>query len=273
MKPGAAGPSFSLPGVTPELVRALQQKPAPEKLALAIPTFREAGNIVSLLGQVRTVLDAAGIRYEIIVVDDGSGDGTAELVAAIAREDRRVRLLVREGERGLSGAILHGWRSTDASFLGAMDADLQHPPALLPEMLEALLGGRDLVIASRYARGGKRGGWNPFRRLLSAAAIAVAWPLQRGRLRASDPLSGFFLVRRRCVNHLTFQNSGFKLLLEILVRGHLQSVEEIPFVFGRRGAGRSKAGWKVAVDYAFLLARLYRMRYSLGRQLRSAPAD
>ncbi|MGH9604953.1 MAG: polyprenol monophosphomannose synthase [Terracidiphilus sp.] len=254
-------------------VGALEQGRTQEKLALAIPTFREAGNIANTLGQVRSALDAAGACYEIIVIDDDSRDGTAEIVTAISRDDPRVRLLVREGERGLSGAILHGWRSTDATLLGAMDADLQHPPALLPVLLAAMLDGRDLVIASRYAQGGKLGEWNPLRRFFSAAAVAVTWPLQRGPLRARDPMSGFFMVRRRSVNHLTFQKTGFKLLLEILVRGRLQSIEEIPFAFGQRGAGQSKASWKVALDYAVLLVRLYRMRYNLGGQLRSATAD
>jgi len=246
---------------------------AQEKLALVIPTFREAENIGALLGQVRTALDSAGIRYEILVVDDDSRDGTAEVVDAIAREDSRVRLLVRKGERGLSGAVLCGWRATDASLLGAMDGDLQHPPALLPTLLAAILDGRDLVIASRFAQGGERGGWNPLRRLLSKAAVLATLPLQRGRARAKDPISGFFLVRRRCLSGIEFQKAGFKLLLEILVRGRLRSIEEIPFAFGRRKAGRSKATWKVALEYAVLLARLYRMRRSHGGQLHGAPAD
>ena len=246
---------------------------AGEKLALVIPTFREAGNIAALLGQVRSALDSAGICYEVLVVDDDSRDGTAEAVDAVARHDPRVRLLVRSDERGLSGAILHGWRASDASLLGVMDADLQHPPALLPAMLTAMLEGRDLVIASRYAEGGRLNAWNPLRRLFSAGAILATWPLQRGPARAKDPMSGFFLVRRRCLSGIEFQKAGFKLLLEILVRGRLRSVEEIPFAFGRRKAGQSKATWKIALEYAVLLARLYRIRSSRGGQLGGAPAE
>ncbi|WP_263352269.1 polyprenol monophosphomannose synthase [Acidicapsa acidisoli] len=231
------------------------------KLALVIPTLREAENICNVLRQVRSVLDPVGVPYEILVVDDDSCDGTVEAVSALAVEDPRVRLLVRKGERGLSGAILHGWQRTDAAVLGVMDADLQHPPELLPELLAAILDDRDIVIGSRYTPGGELGQWNPARKFLSAAAVWVTWPLQRSRVRAKDPMSGFFMVRRRCLDQIRFQRSGFKLLLEILVRGRIQSIEEIPFEFGRRYRGASKANFKVAVDYAKLLARLYAGKY------------
>jgi dolichol-phosphate mannosyltransferase len=237
-----------------------------EKLALVIPTLCEAENIGGLLNQIRSVLDPLETPYEILVVDDDSGDGTGDVVSAIAKQDPRVRLLVRKGERGLSGAILHGWRNTDAAILGVMDADLQHPPELLPKLLSAIQGGRDLVIGSRYTPGGDLGKWNPARKLLSAAAVWVTWPLQRSRLRAKDPMSGFFLVRRSCLDQVPFQQSGFKLLLEVLVRGHIRSVEEVPFAFGLRYRGASKANFKVAVDYARLLARLYAARFGFGRR-------
>jgi len=134
-----------------------------EKLALVIPTLREAANLPGLLADVRSVLDPVGIGYEIIVVDDDSRDGTEEIVSAIGDEDPRVRLLVRKGERGLSGAVLFGWRHTDATILGVMDADLQHPPELLPALVSAILSGNDMAIGSRYTAGGEVGQWNPIR--------------------------------------------------------------------------------------------------------------
>ncbi|HMD78137.1 MAG TPA: polyprenol monophosphomannose synthase [Terracidiphilus sp.] len=238
---------------------------AREKLALVIPTLCEAGNIGGLLGHVRSVLDPLEISYEILVVDDDSRDGTGEVVSAIALEDPRVRLLVRKGERGLSGAILYGWKRTDAAILGVMDADLQHPPELLPELLAAIQAGHDLAIGSRYTTGGQLGAWNPVRKLLSALAVWATWPIQRAGIRAKDPMTGFFLVRRECIDRIAFQPSGFKLLLEVLVRGRIRSVAEVPFAFGQRYRGASKANFKVAWDYARLLARLYAGRFGIGR--------
>jgi dolichol-phosphate mannosyltransferase len=228
-----------------------------ETLALVIPTLREAENLRGLIDHVRSVLDPTGTPYEILVVDDDSQDGTEELVTAIAATDPRVRLLVRKGERGLSGAILYGWQHTDAAILGVMDADLQHPPELLPRLLEAIHGGCDLAIGSRYAAGGETGEWNPVRKFLSNAATWVTWPLQSGHAFARDPMSGFFMVRACCVRDAVFQKTGFKLLLEVLVRGRIKSVKEVPFAFGLRSRGSSKANLKVGWDYALLLARLY----------------
>jgi dolichol-phosphate mannosyltransferase len=237
-----------------------------ERLALVIPTLREAENIPGLLDRVRTVLDPLGIGYEILVVDDDSRDGTEEIVSAIALTDPRVRLQVRKGERGLSGAVLYGWRQTDAAILGVMDADLQHPPELLPDLVSAILAGNDLAIGSRYTLGGQVGAWNPVRKLLSTAAVWATWPIQHAGIRAHDPMTGFFLLRRECIDGIAFQPSGFKLLLEILVRGRIRSVAEVPFAFGSRYRGASKAGFKVGWDYAKLLARLYAERFGFGRR-------
>jgi dolichol-phosphate mannosyltransferase len=236
-----------------------------ENLALVIPTLCEAENIEGLLRSIRSVLDPVGIRYEILVVDDDSSDGTGDVVSAVSRDDPRVRLLVRKGERGLSGAILYGWHNTDAAILGVMDADLQHPPELLPKLISAIQHGNDLAIGSRYTPGGDLGKWNPARKFLSAAAVWVTWPLQKSKLRAKDPMSGFFMVRRSCLEQITFQRAGFKLLLEVLVRGRIRSVEEVPFAFGLRYRGASKANFKVAWDYALLLVRLYAARFGFRR--------
>jgi dolichol-phosphate mannosyltransferase len=238
-----------------------------QKLALVIPTLCEEGNVGALLCRVRKALDPLDLNYEILVVDDDSRDGTAEIVTAISREDSRVRLLVREGKTGLSGAILHGWRHTDAPIVGVMDADLQHPPELLPELASVIFSGHDLAIGSRYAPGGGLGRWNPARKLLSAAAAGMTLPIQRTGLRAGDPMSGFFFVRRECLDGIAFQQAGFKLLLEILVCARIRSLREIPFAFGRRHRGASKANLKVACDYGRLLARLYRAKYTFRRPI------
>ena len=232
-----------------------------QRLALVIPTLREVDNIHRVLDDVRSALDPLHVPYEIIVVDDDSRDGTDAVVGEIAAQDPHVRLLLRKGEKGLSGAVLYGWQRTDAPILGVMDADLQHPPEILPELLAAIQEGCDVAIGSRYTPGGELGRWNPVRKLLSSAAIWATWPLQAGHTRAKDPMSGFFLVRRKCLREAVFQKSGFKLLLEVLVRGEIRAVKEIPFTFGLRHAGASKANFKVGWDYAKLLARLYWDRF------------
>ncbi|HZQ68638.1 MAG TPA: polyprenol monophosphomannose synthase [Terriglobales bacterium] len=239
-------------------------KPAnPVKFALVIPTLNEVGNIRVLMDRVQDALSHTDINYELIIVDDDSQDGTAELVRRYAEHDSRIKLLIRVGQRGLAGAVTHGWNHTDADLLGVMDADLQHPPELLPELLYAFGRGNDIVIASRYAGNGTVGNWNAIRHLISRASTIATLPLQRPGLRIKDPMSGFFIVRREAIEGINLQPQGFKILLEILVRGRIRRAEEVPFRFATRHAGESKASLKVAIQYFSLLGKL--SRYALFR--------
>jgi dolichol-phosphate mannosyltransferase len=231
------------------------------KLGLVIPTLNEAGNIPVLLNRIHQSLSTAGVDYEILVVDDNSQDGTADVVNECAEKDSRVRLFVRKGARGLAGAVIHGWEHTDADLLGVIDADLQHPPEVLPSLLEPVLADADIAIASRYAHGNGVGEWSRFRLFVSRAGILATAPLQRKDLRVKDPLSGFFVVRRECIEGLELQPEGFKILLEILVKGRIRKAVEVPFQFGNRHAGKSKADFKVALQYFSLLGKL--SRYAL----------
>ena len=229
-----------------------------EKFVLAVPTLNEAGNIEKLLKEVRRVLAPLDRDYEIIVVDDGSEDGTPEIVQRYAEQDPRVRLLRRREERGLAGAVLHGWNHSSGELLGVIDADLQHPPDLLPLLLEAVDDGNDIAVASRYVAKNGVSGWNPLRVAISRASTLATVPLQRKGVRIKDPMSGFFIVKREAVDGIEFETKGFKLLLEILVRARIQSAREIPFHFGRRHAGKSKANASVAFHYLHLLGKLSR---------------
>jgi dolichol-phosphate mannosyltransferase len=229
-----------------------------EKFALVVPTLNEAGNIERLLKKVQSVLDPLDRPYEVIVVDDGSSDGTPEIVQQYAERDPRVRLLSRLHERGLAGAVLHGWNHSDADLLGVIDGDLQHPPDILAGLLDAMDEGHDIAIASRYVIKDGVQGWNPIRVAISRASTLATLPLQRKNIRIKDPMSGFFIVRREAVDGLDFETKGFKLLLEILVRGRIQSAREVPFHFGRRHAGKSKASANVAFQYLHLLGKLSR---------------
>lgn len=232
----------------------------PARLALVIPTLREARNIRPLLGRVRRALDSCAVAYEVIVVDDASGDGIEEIVAGMAAADPRIRLIVRQGERGLAGAVLRGWAESEAAYLAVMDADLQHPPEMLPKLWAEMEAGADLVVGSRYANGGSLGGWKAWRHAISRVAVWMTVPVQRSGMRAKDPMSGFFMVRRACIEPVKLQKSGFKILLEILARADIHNVVEVPFTFGRRYAGASKATTRVAFEYLVLLYRLYRQK-------------
>jgi len=228
------------------------------KFGLVIPTLNEAGNIPNILRKVQEVLFFFFLNYEVIIVDDDSHDGTGEIVAKHAETDGRIKLLTRKGKRGLAGAILSGWQFTDADLLGVMDADFQHPPELLRDLLAAMSNGADLAIGSRYVRENGTAGWNPARRLISSAGTWITLPLQHRAIRVKDPLSGFFVVRRSCIDGIPFHQQGFKLLLEILVRARIAHVTEVPFHFGVRRSGRSKANIRVAMEYFALLGRLSR---------------
>jgi dolichol-phosphate mannosyltransferase len=229
-----------------------------DKLGLVIPTLNESENIVPLFRRVRDALDSTAIDYELIVVDDGSRDGTQELVRRNAASESRIRLIERKGKKGLAGAVICGWQHTTAGLLAVMDADLQHPPELLPDLLKAIRGGHDIAVASRYANGNEVSGWNPLRLAISRLLTWVTRPFQRRHIRISDPMSGYFIVRRHCVEGLNLQPQGFKILFEILVRGRIRSAVEVPFQFGSRHGGKSKADLKVALHYFALLGRLSR---------------
>jgi dolichol-phosphate mannosyltransferase len=239
-----------------------------KKFALVVPTLNEAGNIRTVLDRAIEAMSKVSIPWEILVVDDDSTDGTGRIASEYAESESRVRLFVRRRQHGLAGAISYGWTRTDADLVGVMDADLQHPPELLPLLINEVCNGFDVAIASRYVQPHSIDGWNPARKVLSRLSVLASRPVQRHRLRVKDPLSGFFVLRRECITGLSFQPSGFKLLLEILAKARINSVTEIPFKFGARGCGTSKADAMAAVHYLSLLYKL-----SFNRKTRTGHPD
>lgn len=166
---------------------------SPLELTVVIPTLNEAGNVEPLLDRIGNVL--AGIEWEAIFVDDGSTDGTPELLTTIAQSDRRVRLIRRVGRRGLSSAVVEGALASTAPIVAVIDADLQHDEKILPGLYRALKDGdHELAIGTRYAGNGSTGNWDESRLKISRFATALASPIMKTRL--SDPMSGFFAVRR-----------------------------------------------------------------------------
>src|SRR5262245_57023778 len=187
--------------------------PAPA-LCIVIPTYNERGNIPIVVERLRAGL--AGISWELIVVDDDSPDGTASLVKDIGATDSRVRCIRRLGRRGLSGACLEGILASTADFVAVMDGDLQHDETLLRPMLDLLRRDTaNLVVATRYAEGATADGFSSYR--ARASRIATGFALRAFDLRLSDPMSGFFMLRRAIVDRFAEQLStqGFKILLDI----------------------------------------------------------
>jgi dolichol-phosphate mannosyltransferase len=226
--------------------------PAPE-LCVVIPTFNERDNVRLLVERLTQTLD--GLDWEVIIVDDDSPDGTAAVARALGESDRRVRCICRIARRGLAGACLEGMLASQARYLAVLDADLQHDEALLVPMIERLRRSNlDLVVASRYLDNQTVESLSGTRKRISRWATGLTHHLFGIGL--SDPMSGFFMIRRAAFEELapSLSTQGFKILLDIVVtaRGQLRSVE-IPYVFGQRLHGQSKLDSKNALDFAALI--------------------
>lgn len=227
-------------------------------ISLVVPTYNEARNIESLIGRVEPALAATGEDFEVIVVDDSSPDGTADAVRRLQAQRPWLRLVVRKNERDLSKAVVAGWQAARGDVLGCMDADLQHPPETLPNLLRRLRsGGPQIVIASRNVRGGGVSEWSLHRRVLSWVATLMATFILPGTLsQVQDPLSGFFLLRRSVLDGASLSPVGYKILLEVLAKGGYDQVEEVPYIFEERVEGGSKWRTSTVLDYLVHLARL-----------------
>ncbi|MGB3307137.1 MAG: glycosyltransferase family 2 protein [Thermomicrobiales bacterium] len=232
-------------------------------LSVIIPTRNEAGNIAQLLRRIEPV--AAGHPqlqpFEVIFVDD-STDDTPEVIQ-LSRDAYRwpIRLIHRPPERrvgGLGGAVLEGMRAAEGTWMVVMDGDLQHPPELIPDLLrQAEQGPCDLVVASRYCADGSASSFNRIRSFVSQGSTMAAKALFPIRLRhVNDPMSGFFLVRRGALDLETLRPNGFKILLEIVARTPGLRIGSVPFSFGERYAGRSKASLREGFRYLQLLGML-----------------
>ena len=230
----------------------------PAELSIIVPTFKERDNIVELHRRLVEVLGS--VAFEMIVVDDNSPDGTHEVARDLARRDPRVRCIRRIGRRGLAGACVEGILSSSAPVVAVMDADLQHDERLLPSMLDAIGSGADLVVGSRYVDGGTSGeGLSPIRRWGSELATRLA--LRLGGARLSDPMSGFFMVRRAVVDEVAgdLAKEGYKILLDLVwTTPRKLSVVELPYRFRQRVAGESKLDSLVTAEYlGLLLSKLF----------------
>ena len=227
-------------------------------VSVVVPTRNEAGNIGPLVDRVSAALH--GVDFEICFVDD-SDDGTQDLLTSLEHERSDVRALIRRGEEragGLSTAVVTGLRQARGRYVCVMDADLQHPPELIPRLLEPAAAGADLVIASRYMRGGDTGGLSGWgRRAVSRVASLAAHLLFKEARLSTDPLSGFFLCRRALIDGIEFRPVGFKILLELLVCVPALRVVDVPVTQEARQHGASKAGLRQGLLYLGHLRSLF----------------
>jgi dolichol-phosphate mannosyltransferase len=231
---------------------------SPLTLSLVIPTYNEGKNLPPLIGRLTQLLDAALPNdYELIVVDDNSPDHTWEKALALSTQVPQLRVMRRSHERGLSSAVIRGWQVARGGLLGVIDADLQHPPEVVIQLLAALQAGADLAVGSRHVDGGGVSEWSMLRRVLSRGAQTlglVLLPQVVGRV--SDPMSGYFMVRRDAIAGPLLNPKGYKILLEVIGRGDIHTIAEVGYVFQERAEGASKVTWRQYVDYIHHLLRL-----------------
>lgn len=228
-------------------------------VSIVVPAFREGANIVPLTERVFAATFAAGFAAELIIVDDDSKDGTVEAVEELSSR-YPVRLVVRRGERGLSGAVLRGFEEASYDLFVVLDADLQHPPESIPAMASQLADKAcDFALATRYAGGGAiAGDWPLGRRLASKIATLAARPLAR----VSDPMSGFFALRRETWRRADgLDPVGYKIALELIVKCGCKCIREVPIEFAARVAGDSKASLTEGLRYGKHLWLLYWFRF------------
>ena len=221
------------------------------KLSLILPTYNEAGNIKDIIGILSQLLDQyMPGGYELIVVDDNSPDQTWKLALELTSNYPQLRVMRRVEEKGLSTAVIRGWQVAQGEILGVIDADLQHPPEVLKKLLEEMERGADLAVASRHVEGGGVSEWSILRRFLSRGAQMLGLIILPEVIsRLSDPMSGYFMVRRNAIAGKFLNPVGYKILIEVAARGCIRWIAEVGYVFRERRDGESKVTWKQYVEY------------------------
>jgi dolichol-phosphate mannosyltransferase len=239
-------------------------------VSIIVPTLNEEKNIVPLVSEIA----ACAVPFrEILFVDENSTDATRDKIRALAGS-QPIRLIEQDGAGlGLAGAIMSGARAARGEILLVMDADLSHPPDRIKDLVAPLFAGTaDLVVGSRYVKGGSTPGWPVWRRVVSRAGAVLAYPLTG----LHDSMCGFFAIGRSRLLELAPQTSGFKIVFETIVRaqGTLR-VREIPIVFRERAHGKSKMSFGVALRFFFrwLHAMAEHLVRGASRRERSAKLD
>ena len=235
---------------------------SPVKFSLIIPTYNEGDNVPEIVNILAQLLDSTiPGEYELILVDDNSPDGTWKIAQDLTTAYPQLRVMRRKTEKGLSTAVIRGWQIAKGKVLGVIDADLQHPPEVLLQLWQEMEQGADLAVASRHVEGGGVSEWSFIRRFLSRGAQMlglIILPEVIGRL--SDPMSGYFMVRRDAIAGKSLSPVGYKILIEVAGRGAIRWIGEVGYVFQERQAGASKVTWKQYIEY---IQHLLRLRFDL----------
>ena len=222
-------------------------------ISVIVPTYNESQNINILIQEITSVLNNNNIEGKIIVVDDNSPDLTWEIVNNI-KNDYNVELVRRLDEKGLSSAILDGFNRADTEIIGVIDADFSHPPEKIPELIKPIIeGDSDYVIGSRYVKGGSVENWPLHRKIASYIARLFV----KGLTDVKDPMSGFFFLNKNVIEDVYISPKGFKIGLELIVKGKYEKVIEVPITFRDRKYGKSKLGVNIILEDAIHVFKLY----------------
>ena len=227
---------------------------------IVVPTYQERENLPLLTERIAAAVSPLEKPYEIIIVDDNSGDGTEEAVAELAEKGYPIRLIVRKDQRGLSSAVIRGFREAKGKVLICMDADLSHPPERIPEMIKTLESENvDFVLGSRYVPGASTDDqWGWFRKLNSNVATLFARPFTN----IKDPMSGFFAIDQSVfAQAATLDPVGYKIALELIVKCRCKNIQEIPIHFSDRQFGESKLSLAEQLKYLKHLKRLFDFKF------------
>ncbi|MEO2264935.1 MAG: glycosyltransferase family 2 protein [Nitrosopumilus sp.] len=239
------------------------------QVSIIIPTYNESKNIIKILHHIGEILPK-NISTQTIVVDDNSPDGTGKIVEDYLKNvkkiaDNTIEIIHRKTKDGLGSAILKGIQQAKGDTIVVMDCDFSHPPQIIPKLIESIKKYQyDIVVASRYIKGGKIQGWSVKRKIMSRFATLIA---KKGLgIDTKDPMSGFFAFKRSIIKGLNIDAIGFKILLEILVKTKGVNIKEIPYTFQNRELGSSKLNVKTILDYYKSVWKLYRYGKPLVKQ-------
>ncbi len=218
-------------------------------LSIILPVLNEGENLKILIPKLHQILKNK--KHEIIVVDDNSKDKTEKIIQTLKKKIS-IHYILRKNKTGLSSAVIDGFLKAKGNIFLVMDSDLSHPPELITKMLKKI-AHYDMIVASRYVEGGGVIQWAFIRKFVSNFATLLTKPL----VKIKDPLAGYFALKKQVIHNVPLNPIGFKILLEILVKGHYNKIMEIPYTFLERQAGQSKANFNIYLQYNFQLIQLY----------------